>query len=58
MRLRLSEEVGKMKVKNRGFPDLKKFIRSPTQGLFDKSDLFLFGDFVIEVDPSSRSFQF
>jgi hypothetical protein len=44
MRLRLSEEVGKMKVKNRGFPDLKKIIRSPSQGLFDKSDLFLLGE--------------
>jgi hypothetical protein len=28
-----------------------------SQGLFDKSDLSLFGDFVIEVNPSSRSFQ-
>ncbi|AKB46462.1 hypothetical protein MSKOL_0685 [Methanosarcina sp. Kolksee] len=34
-----------------------KFKRSPSQGLFEKSDLSLCGDFVIEVNPSSRSTQ-
>ncbi|AKB81679.1 hypothetical protein MSBR3_1101 [Methanosarcina barkeri 3] len=33
-----------------------RFCRSPSQGLFEKSDLYLLGEvLLIEVSPSSRS---